>query len=163
MLIIVASAFVGSVGGLNQSSLRKLIAYSSINHLGWLLAACYFGVKYIIIYFSIYIVTNLVLVGVIHYRGIFYLSQVYYYSGPRIKSLVIIITWFSFGGLPPFVGFFGKWLLIRLMLEGGLGVLCTFIVIIRLVSLYYYTRICYVVISQSGGMPLMMPSKPLTG
>jgi NADH-ubiquinone oxidoreductase chain 2 len=86
------STYVGRVGGLNQSSLRKLIAYSSINHLGWLMVALYFGLKFILIYFLIYMVTNWGLILGLRTSGFYYLSQVYYYSGSQIRSMVVLVN-----------------------------------------------------------------------
>lgn len=108
IFLVGLSTLVGRVGGLNQRSLRKLMAFSSINHLGWLLVASYFGSKFIFIYFLIYMVTNAGLVLGLSAGGIYYLSQVYYYRGSHVKSLVVLINWLSFGGLPPFIGFFAK-------------------------------------------------------
>lgn len=155
MVLVGLSTVVGRVGGLNQRSLRKLMAFSSINHLGWLLVASYFGVKFILIYFLIYMVTNAGLVLGLSAGGIFYLSQVYYYRGSHVKSIVVLVNWLSFGGLPPFIGFFAKWMVISLIVDRSMVPLCLFMVIISLVSLFYYTRICYTVLSQSGSVPLM--------
>lgn len=149
MVLVGLRTYVGSVGGLNQSSLRKLLAYSSINHLGWLMAGSCFGIKFTIIYFTIYMVSNLGLVGGLYSCGFYYLTQVYYYRGSQFNTLLFLFNWMSFGGLPPFIGFFGKWLLINLIVRGGITFLCTLILIIRLISLYYYTRVCYSVLSQS--------------
>jgi NADH-ubiquinone oxidoreductase chain 2 len=155
IVLVCLSTYVGRVGGLNQSSLRKLIAYSSINHLGWLMVALYFGLKFILIYFLIYMITNWGLILGLRTSGFYYLSQVYYYSGSQIRSIVVLVNWLSFGGLPPFIGFFGKWLLISLMVDRGIMVLCLFMVFISLVSLFYYTRICYAILSQSGSAPVV--------
>lgn len=156
-------AFVGRVGGLNQRSLRKLIAFSSINHLGWLLIASYFGLKFILIYFLIYIITNAGLVLGLSARRMFYLSQVYYYSGSRVKSLVVLLNWLSFGGLPPFIGFFAKWMIISLIVESNMSPLCLFMVIMSLISLFYYTRVCYSVLSQSSSISLMRSGNSPSG
>lgn len=141
---------MGGVGGLNQSSLRKLLAYSSINHLAWMLIGLHFGVNFILIYFIIYLVTNGLLVSYLNSIGCFYISQIYYFTGGGLDGLVVYLNWLSFGGLPPFIGFFGKWLVINLMVSRDLIFIRLFIVMIRLVSLYYYTRVCYSVFSQSG-------------
>lgn len=92
IVLVLVNTCVGRVGGLNQRSLRKLMAYSSINHLGWLIVASYFGIKFIIIYFVIYACTNLSLVWGLLDRGIYYLSQVYYYSGSQLRSLMFLIN-----------------------------------------------------------------------
>lgn len=92
IILIGLRTFIGSVGGLNQRSLRKLIAYSSINHLGWLLVASYFGTKFMIIYFIIYTFTNLALVTTINISGYYYLSQVYYYSTTGVRGLALLVA-----------------------------------------------------------------------
>lgn len=93
MIVLIAlRTFIGRVGGLNQRSLRKLMAYSSINHLGWLLVASYFGTKFMLIYFIIYMFTNLALVIVINTLGYYYLSQVYYYSNTGVRGLALLVA-----------------------------------------------------------------------
>lgn len=108
IFIVVVSTFVGSMGGLNQSSLRKLMAFSSINHLGWLLVSVYFGYKILIVYFSVYCLTNGILVLIMGSLNFFYLSQLFYYTPRGLMMLVLYFNWLSFGGLPPFIGFFPK-------------------------------------------------------
>lgn len=160
IIVVVITTYVGGVGGLNQSSLRKLMAYSSINHLGWLIISSYFGIKFLTIYFFIYMATNICLVMVINIGGFYYLSQMYYYRGSRGNIFVILVNWLSFGGLPPFIGFFGKWIVINLMVDGGLPVLCVVILIISLLSLYYYVRICYTILRQSSRLVLVSGLTP---
>lgn len=147
--VITTRVVIGRVGGLNQSSLRKLMAYSSINHLGWILAASYFRTKFVVIYFIIYLVTNGLLIQHLSIIGFYYISHIFYYTGSNLNSLILNANWLSFGGLPPFIGFFRKWVVIQALVESGLIVLAILIISIRLVSLFYYTRVCYVIISQS--------------
>lgn len=151
IILIVLNSVIGGLGGLNQRSLRKLLAYSSINHLAWLMASSYVGFKLMIIYFGVYIFTSFGLISFIHCGGYFYLSQIYYYIRSNTEGLIILLGWFSFGGLPPFIGFFGKWVVINVLVDLGLPLVCTLIVFMRLVSLFYYTRVCYVILSQPGG------------
>jgi NADH-ubiquinone oxidoreductase chain 2 len=157
-LVVFASTYVGRMGGLNQSSLRKLIAFSSINHLGWLLMSSFFGYKYLIIYFLIYCLTNGVLVYTLSYLNYYYLSQLFYYRPRNLFLIIIYLNWLSFGGLPPFIGFFPKWVLIDRIVSSGLLFVCLFIVVIRLVSLYYYTRVCYVAFTQSNRTNFVLSS-----
>lgn len=161
IILVGLRTYVGRVGGLNQSSLRKLLAYSSINHLGWLMVGSCFGLKFTVIYFIIYMLSNLGLIGGLNVCGFYYLSQIYYYRGSNFNMLLFLVNWLSFGGLPPFIGFFGKWLLINLIITGGISFLCTFMLVIRLISLYYYTRVCYSVLSQSCSLSFNMGSAPV--
>jgi NADH-ubiquinone oxidoreductase chain 2 len=91
ILVVLLRTMVGGIGGFNQSSLRKLIAFSSINHLGWLLVSRFMGCKYIIIYFFIYSITNGILVFTFSYIGVYYISQLFYYT-PNNLMLIIICT-----------------------------------------------------------------------
>jgi len=146
---------VGSLGGINQSSMRKLIAYSSINHLGWMLLGAYHGVGYLLVYYLIYILIRLVIVYYLLSSGIYYLSQMYYLIPVGGVPVLFGLNWISFGGLPPFIGFFPKWVLIRIGITSGQFILLRLIILISLFSLFYYTRVIYVVIAQSGVLSLL--------
>lgn len=149
VVVITSCSVVGRVGGINQRSLRKLMAYSSINHLAWLMSASYFGVHYLIVYFGVYFLSNGLLVVGFRRLGLFYISQVFYYSSSGVDRIFILMNLLSFGGLPPFLGFFPKWIVINLLVRAGWLLLGIIMVIISLVSLYYYSRLCYVILSQS--------------
>jgi NADH-ubiquinone oxidoreductase chain 2 len=92
LAIVIYSVFVGRFGGLNQTSLRKLIIYSSINHLGWLLVASFFGAKYLVTYFFVYCFTNGVLVFVLSYINLFYISQLFYYTPSSLLLIAVYLN-----------------------------------------------------------------------
>jgi NADH-ubiquinone oxidoreductase chain 2 len=144
IVIIALSIFIGSVGGLNQTSLRKILAFSSINHLGWILAAILFSENYWITYFLIYSFLNFTLIYIFNSFKIFHINQTFsLFSNFPIIKFFIFISFLSLGGLPPFLGFLPKWLVIQRLTANGLISLVIFMVCLTLLTLFYYLQICY--------------------
>lgn len=108
-MVAALRAIVGSLGGLNQSQTRLLLTYSSIRHLGWILAAIIKNIINLIIYFAIYTIIRITLIYVLWNENLISLKA-------HNKSLINIITLrillLSLGGLPPLTGFFIKWIVI---------------------------------------------------
>lgn len=142
--IIVISIITGSVGGFNQTSLRKIIAYSSINHLGWILAAVLLGETYWMIYFGFYVFLSTSVILLFHAYQLSHINQFFGLpvSNPILK-LALFCNLLSLGGLPPFLGFLPKWLVIQSLVEHNYTALVTVIVIFTLGTLYFYLRIGY--------------------
>lgn len=136
--------FIGAINGLNQTSLRKLIAYSSINHLGWIVASILNNENLWKLYFIFYSFLTFTIILIFNNFKLFNLNQVFsfFYKNFFIK-FVIIIPLLSLGGLPPFLGFFPKWIIIELIISFKYIVLIFFIVLFSLITLYFYLRLSY--------------------
>jgi len=141
-LAIIISAIVGALGGLNQTLLRKLLAYSSINHIAWIIAALIIRESIWLIYFTIYsfISTSIII--------IFYFTQTFHFNHLTNKlatkpvfKLVLFIRLFSLGGLPPFTGFIPKWLVIQQLSLRNNFPLIFILLVSSLFTLFYYLRI----------------------
>jgi NADH-ubiquinone oxidoreductase chain 2 len=143
-IIILFSIFIGSLGGLNQTRLRKIIAFSSINHLGWILAAIISNENLWEFYFLIYTFLSLVILILFDMLKVFHLNQTFFIinNNPLIKFLIFTLL-LSLGGLPPFLGFAPKWLVIQYITINNNILLIVIIVCLTLITLYYYIRICY--------------------
>nr|YP_010146008.1 NADH dehydrogenase subunit 2 [Tipula nova]QQO80820.1 NADH dehydrogenase subunit 2 [Tipula nova] len=143
-LIIVLSILIGSLGGLNQTSLRKIMAFSSINHLGWMLAAMMSNENLWEFYFYIYVFLSLTILMLFDMLKIFHINQTFFImnNNPLIKFLMFTLL-LSLGGLPPFLGFAPKWLVIQYMTMNNNILLMIMMVCLTLITLYYYIRICY--------------------
>nr|YP_009919052.1 NADH dehydrogenase subunit 2 [Acnemia nitidicollis]QMP96645.1 NADH dehydrogenase subunit 2 [Acnemia nitidicollis] len=141
---IIISTIIGSLGGLNQISLRKIMAFSSINHIGWMLTAMMFNEYLWIFYFIIYSITSLTIVLIFNMNKIFYFNQLF---SMNMKSQILKFTFFisllSLGGLPPFLGFFPKWMVIQSMIEMNQLFIMMILICTSLLTLYFYLRICY--------------------
>lgn len=140
---IILSSLIGALGGLNQTSLRKLIAYSSINHLGWILAAI-FNRNLWLIYFLFYTFLTFSIVFIFNIFKISYINQLFslFFFDKNIKFF-LFFNLLSLGGLPPFLGFLPKFLVIQSLTLNNQLFILTFIVLITLITLYFYIRLCY--------------------
>nr|YP_009509578.1 NADH dehydrogenase subunit 2 [Tubuca capricornis]AUN44995.1 NADH dehydrogenase subunit 2 [Tubuca capricornis] len=138
----IASAIIGALGGLNLMFLRKIIAFSSINHLSWMLIAISMSDNFWLFYFLVY---SLILLSI---TSMFFKLQTYTLSS-LIKSdsnnfffsLIISLNFLSLSGLPPFTGFVPKWMLIQIMLNKSLFLPTFFLLLSALITLYFYLRI----------------------
>nr|YP_009019966.1 NADH dehydrogenase subunit 2 [Megaselia scalaris]AHJ91457.1 NADH dehydrogenase subunit 2 [Megaselia scalaris] len=140
---IILSMIVGSLGGLNQTSLRKIMAYSSINHLGWMGAAMIYSDNLWLNYFLFYSFLSITLIYFFNINKLFFMNQMYsMFNYSNEMKLILFLNFLSLGGLPPFLGFFPKWMVIQMMSSNQLF-LITIMVMLTLITLYYYIRMCY--------------------
>jgi len=111
---IILSVIIGSLGGLNQTSIRKLMAFSSINHLGWILAAIIYRESLWLIYLLIYSTLLINLTLLFNIFKISHINQLFslFFKNNNLK-FILSINLLSLGGLPPFLGFLPKWLVIQ--------------------------------------------------
>nr|QNH69903.1 NADH dehydrogenase subunit 2 [Osmylus atomatus] len=141
--IIMISVIIGAIGGINQTSLRKLMAYSSINHIGWMLSSLFISNLYWMIYFISYSLLSLSILYMFNYFNIFFFNQCYnILNFSPVMKFMMFFNFLSLGGLPPFLGFFPKWLLIQNLINNNMFML-TIMVTMTLITLFYYIRITY--------------------
>lgn len=144
IIVIVLSIFIGSLGGLNQTSLRKLIAFSSINHLGWIVAGIINRENLWIIYFIFYSFLSIAIIFMFNNFKLFNINQIFgLFNRNSIVKFLIFLSLLSLGGLPPFIGFLPKWLIIESLISINIFFLLTLIVTFTLITLFFYLRICY--------------------
>nr|YP_010046686.1 NADH dehydrogenase subunit 2 [Culex annulirostris]QPJ78617.1 NADH dehydrogenase subunit 2 [Culex annulirostris] len=144
LVAIILSMIIGALGGLNQTSLRKLMAFSSINHLGWMLMAMMNNELLWMIYFIFYFFLSMSIVLLFNNLKLFHFNQVFNFSlmNPIIKFF-LFLNLLSLGGLPPFLGFLPKWLVIQNLVETNQLFLLFISVCLTLITLYYYLRMSY--------------------
>nr|ALO77296.1 NADH deshydrogenase subunit 2 [Brachinus crepitans] len=143
IFIILMSTLIGSIGGLNQISIRKIMAYSSINHLGWMISTFLFNEMIWMIYFSVYSFISLTLIYMFNSFKIFYLKQMYTFMNKNLLiKFSLLLNFLSLGGLPPFLGFMPKWMIIQ-YLSNNYMYLLIFMIMMTLITLYFYLRISY--------------------
>jgi NADH-ubiquinone oxidoreductase chain 2 len=132
------------MGGLNQTSLRKLIAFSSINHLGWILRNIINNENIWKIYFIFYFFLTISIIFILNNFKIFNLNQIFTLTiKNKTQKLIISTPLLSLGGLPPFLGFFPKWITIENIVFENFYWLIFLIVNFTLITLYFYIRISY--------------------
>nr|YP_010946388.1 NADH dehydrogenase subunit 2 [Balta valida]WGO57106.1 NADH dehydrogenase subunit 2 [Balta valida] len=142
-MVILSSVVVGSMGGLNQVSLRKMMTYSSINHMGWLLASLLISNNLWTIYFMIYTLMTTAIILMINMSKISFINQTFTMNHDSMFKFLLFTTLLSLGGLPPFTGFFPKWIVIQYMISNNYITITAMMVVFSLITLFYYLRITY--------------------
>nr|QPQ74960.1 NADH dehydrogenase subunit 2 [Pantala flavescens] len=140
---IFASTLIGSVGGLNQNSIRKIMAYSSISHLGWMISAMMISNDLWLLYFTIYAVMNMAMIYLFYSQSLFHLSQSFFTKTNPMIKFSMMISMLSLAGLPPFLGFLPKWLVIQNLTNQGSFLMLVFMVMTTLLTLYFYMRVMF--------------------
>uniref|UniRef100_A0AAU6QGD3 NADH-ubiquinone oxidoreductase chain 2 n=1 Tax=Prionospio multibranchiata TaxID=3050093 RepID=A0AAU6QGD3_9ANNE len=134
MLVASLSAISGGIGGMNQTHLRPLLAYSSVGHMGWMLAASTTSPFMSISYFSAYLIMSLTIMLIGLSSSISSLKQTATPYNNRTQHLLIPAI-ISLGGLPPLMGFIPK----LMVLSSMNGFIVPFILITgSLMNLTYY-------------------------
>ena len=141
-IAIMISAIVGALGGLNQTLLRKLLAYSSINHIAWIISALIISERIWLIYFTLYSFISLSVISILHFTQTFHFNHLInkIAAKPAFK-ITLFISLLSLGGLPPFTGFVPKWLVIQQLCLSKNFLLVLILLISSLFTLFYYLRI----------------------
>nr|WMQ76585.1 NADH dehydrogenase subunit 2 [Hydora sp.] len=143
-MIILFSMMISGFMGLNQTSLRKIMAYSSINHIAWMISSMMFLETIWLYYFVIYSIISINIILIFNYSNIFSMKQLFASLNNNMPmKLFFIMNFLSLGGLPPFLGFFPKWMTIQVMVENEFLLLPFIMVMMTLVTLYFYMRITF--------------------
>lgn len=135
---IILSLFVGAIYGLNQSSLKLIIAFSSINQVAWILYALILSKILFIFYIILYSIILLNVVLFFHLFKLNYLNQLTNLYLSKYTKIIIAFNVLSLGGIPPFLGFFPKLLIVIAFNNHPLIIL---IIMVSLITLFFYLRI----------------------
>nr|ACH78204.1 NADH dehydrogenase subunit 2 [Euphausia superba] len=145
MLISVAammSAVVGALGGLNQTLLRKLLGYSSINHMAWMMSALLMSESMWLLYFAVYSVMSFSVVMLFHFTQTFHFNHLLNHIPPgSAVKMVMFMSLLSLGGLPLFTGFVPKWIVIQQLCWSGYFFLLSILLSSSLFTLFYYLQV----------------------
>ena len=152
-LLSVASMYLGAVAAIGQKDIKRLMAYSSISHMGFALmglaAGTAGGVKAMLIYMVIYVTMT---VGAFAFilsmekdgKPVTDIASLRMYSRREpLKALAIMVLMFSLAGVPPMVGFFGKFYVLMAAVNAGMAWLAILGVIASVIGAFYYLRIVY--------------------
>nr|ABQ52609.1 NADH dehydrogenase subunit 2 [Equus caballus] len=144
LTMAVLSILVGGWGGLNQTQLRKIMAYSSIAHMGWMTAVLVYSPTLTMLNMLIYIMMTLTMFMLfIHSSSTTTLSLSHTWNKTPLTTTLILITLLSMGGLPPLSGFMPKWMIIQELTKNSSIILPTLMAIMALLNLYFYMRLTY--------------------
>nr|ABW04567.1 NADH dehydrogenase subunit 2 [Crotaphytus nebrius]ABW04569.1 NADH dehydrogenase subunit 2 [Crotaphytus nebrius]ABW04570.1 NADH dehydrogenase subunit 2 [Crotaphytus nebrius]ABW04571.1 NADH dehydrogenase subunit 2 [Crotaphytus nebrius] len=138
------STTIGGWGGLNQTQLRKIMAYSSIAHLGWIVTIAPMMTSIMILNLMIYITmtTSMFLALITTQSKTIQDTTTSWTSSPAI-TITTMLTLLSLGGLPPLSGFLPKWLILEELTTQNLTPMATLLAMTSLLSLFFYLRLTY--------------------
>nr|YP_010022485.1 NADH dehydrogenase subunit 2 [Fer nigripennis]QON98895.1 NADH dehydrogenase subunit 2 [Fer nigripennis] len=143
-IIVLSSIIIGAMGGLNQTSLRHILAYSSISHLGWMISSMIYSEINWEIYFITYSMLTLILILLFNQMNLFSLNQIYTSKNMKTEiKFMMFLSMLSIGGLPPFLGFMPKWMVMQSMMEMNMTSTMVIMVMMTMITLYYYLRISF--------------------
>lgn len=137
---IIMSAVIGGISALFQASIQKILAYSSISHLAWILSVMLINKFGWLLYFFIYALINFSILLTLSHLGFFYLSQ-FISSTPNTLKVWAACGFLSLAGLPPFSGFFPKLAAVEILARCGHKALLFFLIMSSLLTLFIYLRI----------------------
>ncbi len=151
MIIAVLSIALGSLVALMQSNIKRMLAYSTISHIGFVLLGFVTGVVEgygaAVFYVLVYILMSLAAFGsiiVLNKNG-FEADQISDYQGLSKHSpwfaLIILVVMLSMAGVPPFIGFYSKLFILQQVIAEGYVILAVIAVVFAVISAYYYLQI----------------------
>ena len=152
-LLSVLSMFLGGVAAIGQTNIKRLMAYSSIAHMGYALmglaAGTALGVQAMLVYMAIYVTMNVGTFAFIMLMSkdgapVTDISSLNMYAKRNpARALAMLVLLFSLAGVPPMLGFFGKLYVLRAAYEAGLAWLAVAGVVASVIGAYYYLRIVF--------------------
>ena len=155
VFLSIASMLFGAIAAIGQTNIKRLIAYSSIGHIGYTLAGLATGtnegIQSSIIYISIYIIMNLALFSCLlmlkrndnYYEDIEDLSGLS--KNHPLLSLSLLVILFSLAGIPPLAGFFAKFYIFKAVIEQSMYFLAVIGLLSTVVAAFYYLRIIKII------------------
>lgn len=147
VLLTIISALVGAVGGLSQTSVRKIITYSSISHISWIITALLLSRLNWLIYFLFYWVILAPIVIIFQKAQLSSLNDLI--INKKISGLLIALNFLSLGGLPPFSGFIPKLIIVQSAINTQFSILVLPLLIATYMSLFFYIRLVSSIITIS--------------
>nr|YP_010526999.1 NADH dehydrogenase subunit 2 [Clanis undulosa]UXR12336.1 NADH dehydrogenase subunit 2 [Clanis undulosa] len=141
--IIIINVMIGAIGGLNQTSLRKIMAFSSINNLGWMIFSMMISENLWMFYFFMYSFLIGIMFFLFYILNMFFINQLFINNMKFMIKMNLLINFLSLGGLPPFIGFLPKWIIINFLMINKFYLLTFIMMMSSLITIFFYIRIIY--------------------
>nr|AAV67529.1 NADH dehydrogenase subunit 2 [Anolis porcatus] len=144
LLMGLLSSLVGGWGGLNQTQTRKIMAYSSIAHLGWMATISSIMTNILIMNLLIYLImTTSVFLSLIISKSKTVQNTTSTWTLSPTLTIIMMLSLLSLGGLPPLTGFIPKWLIMEELILQNFNLLIILMAASSLLSLFFYLRLTY--------------------
>nr|AAV67544.1 NADH dehydrogenase subunit 2 [Anolis porcatus] len=144
LLMGLLSSLIGGWGGLNQTQTRKIMAYSSIAHLGWMATISSIMTNILIMNLLIYLImTTSMFISLIISKSKTIQNTASAWTLSPTLTIIMMLSLLSLGGLPPLTGFVPKWLIMEELILQNFNLLATMMAMSSLLSLFFYLRLAY--------------------
>nr|YP_010297309.1 NADH dehydrogenase subunit 2 [Astriclypeus mannii]UML37536.1 NADH dehydrogenase subunit 2 [Astriclypeus mannii] len=144
ILLGLLSVLIGGWGGLNQTQIRKILAFSSIGNMGWIVITAVYSFNAALSMLIIYLLINTAIFLILHFFNSFTLGHLNVLAQlSPISIFLIILTILSLGGLPPLTGFMIKFFSLSFLVNNNFIILSSLLIIGSLLSLFFYLRISF--------------------
>nr|AFC97003.1 NADH dehydrogenase subunit 2 [Gerygone cinerea] len=138
------SAALGGWMGLNQTQIRKILAFSSISHLGWMTIILAYNPKLTLLNFYLYaLMTTAVFLTLNTMKALKLSTLMTAWTKTPSLNTILLLTLLSLAGLPPLTGFLPKWAIIQELTKQDLAPTAVIISLLSLLSLFFYLRLAY--------------------
>nr|AIN42849.1 NADH dehydrogenase subunit 2 [Lampornis amethystinus] len=143
-MMALASAALGGWMGLNQTQIRKVLAFSSISHLGWMAIILIYNPKLTLMTFYLYcVMTSAIFLTLNTTKSLKLSTMMTSWTKTPVLNTALMMTLLSLAGLPPLTGFLPKWLVIQELSKQEMSSSATVIAILSLLGLFFYLRLAY--------------------
>nr|ADV36611.1 NADH dehydrogenase subunit 2 [Gracilinanus emiliae] len=140
----ILSTILGGWGGLNQTHLRKILAYSSIAHMGWMTIIILIMPSLTLLNLLVYFAATITLFITFNFTSMTKINSLSnLWNKSTILAVILTLTLLSLGGLPPLTGFMPKWLILKELTYYNNNFLATVLALSALLNLFFYMRIIY--------------------
>nr|AFH55813.1 NADH dehydrogenase subunit 2 [Hylophilus ochraceiceps]AIM45313.1 NADH dehydrogenase subunit 2 [Hylophilus ochraceiceps] len=142
--LAILSVALGGWVGLNQTQIRKIMAFSSISHLGWMTIILIYNPKLTLLNFYLYaMMTTAVFLTFNSMKSLKLSSLMTTWAKTPSLSMILLLVLMSLAGLPPLTGFLPKWLIIQELTKQHMAPTATIISLLSLLGLFFYLRLAY--------------------
>nr|AAX37213.1 NADH dehydrogenase subunit 2 [Neochelidon tibialis] len=140
----IMSTALGGWMGLNQTQVRKTLAFSSIAHLGWMTIILPFNPKLTLLNFYLYaLITSAIFLTLNTIKVLKLSTLITAWTKTPSLNAMLLLTLLSLAGLPPMTGFLPKWLIIQELTKQNMALTATMISLLSLLGLFFYLRLAY--------------------
>nr|WRO44962.1 NADH dehydrogenase subunit 2 [Prothemus sanguinosus] len=141
VFVIITSAIISSMSSLNMINLKKILAFSSINHMSWMMSMMVFSKMIWMIYFLIYTLSTFILIWFMNKMKILFINQISFLNNSKEMIMFFILGFVSFMGLPPTIGFISKWLTIQVLISEKWLFLSIILIILTIFMIFVYFQL----------------------
>jgi NADH:ubiquinone oxidoreductase subunit 2 (subunit N) len=156
MLLGALSIIIGTIAGFNQTKIKRLIAYSGVSNFGFIIIALslnnIIGIEICLLYLFIYLFTNLfiIMILVLYKNNIEFIIELSgYLMNNKILTIALVVIIFSIAGIPPFLGFLNKFILISTLINYNYIIAGCLCLLITCIGIGFYLRIVKILLFQN--------------